>query len=258
MTPPDPSHQTAHLPMLDTAPGYRRVADLIEAEIMAGRVKVGDLLPTEISLAEMLGVHRSTVREGIRALENSGLVKRVGAKRLKVVVPDENAVAWANTRALGMRGVSFTELWQVQMQLEPFSARLAAQGASDALKDGLRDNVAALRQNIDDDQKVIASDLEFHRLVAEAGGNGVLMLSVAPVGMLLFSATVGLYQAVEQARNRLLEAHSAIAAAIIDEDPDTAALWMARHIEDFRRGYEVGGLEMDAPIPFDAHGGALK
>jgi DNA-binding transcriptional MocR family regulator len=45
------------------------------------------LLPPEITLAEQLGVNRSTVREGIRLLEESGLVTRLGGKRLRVRLP---------------------------------------------------------------------------------------------------------------------------------------------------------------------------
>src|SRR5690349_15484035 len=106
-----------NLPVLDTAPGYRRVADLIEKEIVLGHVKPGDLLPTEADLAAQLGVHRSTVREGIRSLENSGLIRRVGGKRLMVSVPELSVVAWHNSRVMGMRKVSFFELWEVQMEL---------------------------------------------------------------------------------------------------------------------------------------------
>mgnify|MGYP001235051838 CR=1 FL=1 len=236
------------LPVLDTAPSYKRVATLIEREIISGRVKPGELLPTEGDLAAQLGVHRSTIREGIRSLENSGLIRRVGGKRLVVSIPDRSAVAWSTTRALGLRKVSFRELWEVQMEMEPFSASLAAQRVSEEIQQEIAANVDALAKNIDDDEAVIELDIEFHRLLAKASKNQALMLSLEPIGILLFSATVDLYKKVPPARHRLLHAHRIIADAVFARDEETARTWMAKHIRDFRRGYIVAGTDLDAPI----------
>nr|WP_283771555.1 FCD domain-containing protein [Chelatococcus sp. YT9] len=233
---------------MDTAPGYRRVADLIEAEIVEGRLKAGDFLPTEGDLSEQLGVHRSTVREGIRSLENSGLVRRAGGKRLIVSIPDANSVAWANTRALGLKQVSFNELWETQMELEPFCARLAAQRMTPDLELALQRNVERLSDQINDDAAVIQSDIEFHRLVAEAAANGAISLVTAPISLLLFSATIKLYQTVPAARHRLLKAHQQILASLVQKDVALAETWMKRHILDFKRGYEVAGFDCNAPI----------
>lgn len=240
-----------NLPVLDTAPGYKRVADLIEKEIVIGRIKPGDMLPTEIELATQLGVHRSTVREGIRSLENSGLIKRVGGKRLIVSVPEQSAVAWYNTRAMALRRVSFFELWEVQMEIEPFCADLAATRITDELAEEMLASLHRLEQNLEDDDAVIAHDIEFHRIIARATRNAALELSVDPVGVLLFSATTTLYQKVPPARHRLLQAHRAIADAICAHDPQLAREWMTRHIRDFRRGYLIAGMSMDAPITLD-------
>lgn len=239
------------LPLLDTAPGYKRVADLIEKEIVAGRIKPGDLLPTETDLADQLGVHRSTVREGIRSLENSGLIKRAAGKRLMVSVPDASAVSRYNTRAMGMLKVSFLDLWEMQMEMEPFCADLAASRITDETCDSLMDSVRRVEAELDNDEAVIAHDIEFHSIVARATGNAALELSLQPIGMLLLSATRDLYRQVPPARHRLLAAHRAIAEAICARDRETAREWMAKHIRDFRRGYLVAGLSLDDPITLD-------
>lgn len=241
------------LPSIDKMPGYRKVAQIIEGEILKGTLKVGDLLPIESDLAEQLGVNRSTIREGIRALENSGLLKRAEAKRLVIAAPDSNAVARANSRAMGLNKVSFQELWELQMEIEPFAAQLAAERIDDQLAERLLSSVRELEENLNSDEAVINHDVMFHNLIAEASGNRALCMSAAPIGMLLFSATVELYRNVPPARHRLLEAHKAIADAIVRHDVQEARRWMAKHIQDFRRGYEAGGLAMDAPITFALH-----
>ena len=236
---------------LKLEPGYKRVASAIEAQILSGDLKPGDLLPTETDLSAMLGVNRSTIREGIRALENAGLVQRGSGKRLRVSVPELSAVRSVVTRALGLKQVSFFELWEMQMLLEPFAANLAAQRVSPALEKALRNNVAALSENIDDDDFVVRNDTEFHQLVAEAAKNAALSMSCAPISALLFSATVNLYASVPQARHRLLQSHEAILAASLDRDGDTAEEWMSRHIREFYRGYEVAGIDVHQAITLD-------
>jgi GntR family transcriptional repressor for pyruvate dehydrogenase complex len=240
------------LPQLDSAPGYKRVAALIETEILEGRLEIGAVLPVEGELAEQLGVHRSTVREGLRALENAGLVRRGAGKRLVVTAPDPAEVARVNARALGLKQVSFNDMWEIQMLMEPYSAKLAAQRATPDQVAALKESVAQLKRNIDDDAAVIRHDIAFHRLVAEAAGNAPLSLSVAPIGVLLFSATLDLYQAVPAARRRLAEAHEQIVNAIADHDAARAEAWMLKHIRDFKRGYELSGQDPAGPIHLDA------
>ncbi|WP_274626961.1 FadR/GntR family transcriptional regulator [Arvimicrobium flavum] len=244
------------LPLVDTAPSYKRVADMIEKEIVGGRIKPGDMLPTELELSAQLGVHRSTVRESIRSLENSGLLKRVGGKRLVASVPEPSAVARYNTRAMALRKVSFLDLWEVQMEIEPFCADLAASRITDEVAEEMMESVRKLESRIEDDEVVIAHDIEFHKIVARAAGNAALELSVDPISALLFSATLDLYQKVPQARHRLYEAHKAIAEAIYARDRKTAREWMTKHIRDFRRAYLIAGLELEAPISLDT--GVMK
>ena len=71
-------------------PAYRIVVRRIEGKIMSGEWSVGDRVPAETTLAEDLGVHRSTIREAIRVLEQNGLVRRHdGGKLLYVTAPRE-------------------------------------------------------------------------------------------------------------------------------------------------------------------------
>ena len=66
------------------APAYQVVSEKIREAILDGRIPAGKLLPTETALAAQFGVTRSTLREAIRLLEQSGLLGRAGRKRLEV------------------------------------------------------------------------------------------------------------------------------------------------------------------------------
>src|SRR5581483_5373058 len=51
------------------------VADKLREEIQSGKYSPGDKLPCEPDLMEQFGVGRSTVREAVSALSNSGFVR---------------------------------------------------------------------------------------------------------------------------------------------------------------------------------------
>ena len=67
---------------IEVAPAYQKVADAIEREIVNGRIKPDDPIGTESELVQQFGVNCSTVREGIRVLEESALLPPAPTPRL--------------------------------------------------------------------------------------------------------------------------------------------------------------------------------
>lgn len=231
---------------LQVAPAYKIVSDTLQRAIVDRQLKSGDALPTEGDLAEQFGVNRSTVREGVRALEQFGYVKRQG-KKLIVTRPSQDQIGHHLSNALMLHDVSFQELWEVKMVLEPLSAQLAAIKATDSQIARMQQNIEAMKIALEAGQDLVKLDLEFHSLVAEAAGNQALTMAREALARLFYPA----YRAsmfAEIAGQRLLEAHSYIFAAIKAHDPDTASDWMRKHIVDFKRGYEIAGLNLDDPM----------
>jgi DNA-binding GntR family transcriptional regulator len=48
---------------------------------------------------------------------------------------------------------------------------------------------------------------------------------------------------------RLLEAHKQVVESLRQHDAEAAVAWTRKHLADHRRGFEVAGLDMDAPVP---------
>ena len=173
---------------LNVPSAYQVVSRELRRMILRGDLKTGEQLPTESQLAEHFGVNRSTVREGIRQLENEGLVRREGRKRLCVTVPNQRDLAPRVIRTLVMHQVTFREVWEAALVLEPACASLCAQNRSDDLVRAIKNNLQSTRQFIDDARRCTELDTEFHSLVAEGARNKALLLSREPVGVMLNSA----------------------------------------------------------------------
>jgi len=232
---------------ITVAPAYKVVSQAIERQIMQGIIKAGDVLPSETALAEQLGVNRSTVREGIRLLEQNGLVRRQGGKKLFASVPHYHETAAHVSRAMVLHEVTFQELWETIMALEPVAAELAAERATEEEIAALEDNLERTRCSLANSESLTALDIEFHHLIAKASHNRALLLAREPLSHLFYPAFYNVMSRLN-AGERLLFAHDKILEGIRNRDATLAKSWMEKHIVDFRRGYELANLDIDAQV----------
>ena len=233
---------------LQLAPAYRVVSDDLRRRIVAGTLAQGDTLPPELELATRFGVHRSTIREALRQLEQEGLLRREG-KKLLVSMPRQSELARIAERALRLRQVSFLHVWQVASALEPLCAALAAEAIAE-------DELEALERNLRRTETVVAGggspvdvDIEFQNLVAQASHNPALLLGRGPISLLMRAGYSAIAPRLPQSGARLLEVHRQVLAALRRRDAGSAESWMRKHMQDYRRGCEFAGLDMNQPIP---------
>lgn len=227
---------------------YQQVAEEIESQILDGTLKTGERLPGEVELAELFGVTRSTVREGLRQLERDGLVFRPTPRTLEVTLPQIDKLASRAGRAMTLMNVSFRELWQVARQTEPLAATLAVECGTDeeiAELDALHQQLVQARKNI---VETIELDTKYHTMIADMGKNRVLSLAREPIALLLYNGFHQVAPRVPQCFDRQIEAHSRVVEAIKARDAETARDWALRHIEDFWRGVNLAGLADQTPM----------
>jgi len=248
MSPSPAIPMSSEIEKLQVAPAYRVLSADLRRRILDGSLRQGDALPIEAELAERFGVHRSTVREGLRQLEQEGLLRRDG-KKLLVSMPRQRDLATAAERALRLRQVTFRDVWQVASTLEPLCASLAATSAT-------AEDLEGLEQNLERTQAVVAAgaspvnvDLEFQSLVAAAAHNPALLLARGPVSLLMRAGYAAIAPALPQSGTRLLAVHRQLMVALRRRDAGAAEAAMRKHMQDYKRGCEVAGLNMTQPIP---------
>jgi len=233
---------------ISTTPAYRLVAEAIERRILSGTIRPGEPIGTEAELVKQFGVNRSTVREGIRLLEHDGLIRREANRRLSVGLPHYERMATRTTRALILGEVTFRELYEAAMALQMATIESAAERATTAHMVAMEDNITRTAKVLDDPAAVAGLDTEFHALIGKASGNRVLQLAREPSDLLVFPTTRLVLSQVKEGPARLLEAHRFMLDAIMRRDKDAARLWARRHINDWRKGFERAGNDLDQPI----------
>ncbi|MEE6166581.1 MULTISPECIES: FadR/GntR family transcriptional regulator [unclassified Mycolicibacterium] len=154
-----------------------RLADQIISElqtaITSGELKVGDRLPPEPVLMERFGVGRSTVREAVRALVHSGVLRvQVGDGTYVSATPGAG-----DTLTDKIRRASIAELFDVRRAFEMSVAGLAARNRSE--KDLLQLREAAQACEVaaqhDDPEAFVEADYAFHMQIAAATKNVLLV-----------------------------------------------------------------------------------
>jgi GntR family transcriptional regulator, transcriptional repressor for pyruvate dehydrogenase complex len=226
-------------------PAYRRVAAAIGARILSRELREGERLPPEMQLARQFGVNRSTLREALRELESRGLLRRrPGSKLMSVSRPPQQAVAQGVSHALLLHDVTVRDVWEALTILEPPLAQAAARARSAEDLRELEAAAAAFAQSQADADLAVQRTAEVFRSIGRAAHNPVLALAQEPLLQLLEPSLRVMIDKVPQARSRIGTAHRHLREALAARDTDDAHAWMARHIRDFRRGYEIAGIDM--------------
>ncbi|MGO2659720.1 GntR family transcriptional regulator [Mycetocola reblochoni] len=210
-----------------------RVYDMILRKLLEGEIPAGARLSID-SMAKVLNVSPTPVREALVELERTGLVTREALKGYRVAPP-------LNTEQL-------EELFQARTVLEVEAARLAGAHVPAMLPE-LRERQ---RRHSEEGDRILArgsadepvplqltqdyfqSDFEFHRAVFEHSGNRYLVGMYESLGAL----THRMRQAVVRGPDDVTEAaaeHLAVVLAYEAGDVDGAVEAMRAHIANVRQ-----------------------
>ena len=209
------------------------VADGLRREILAGNLKPGTRLVID-ELAERFGVSRTPLDDGLRRLEDEGLV---------VIAPRRGTfVAAIEARELA-------EVFDIRASLEALAARRAAERKDPRaiarityLLTDLADSIA--KRGIDAHSRANAA---FHEQLVRMSGNGRLLSLYASLHAQITIARVHAQSTSWATRADLeLQEHQAIVDAIARGDGDAAALAVTEHIQRAARSLTADLLEAGA------------
>ncbi|MBT1156034.1 FadR family transcriptional regulator [Aminobacter anthyllidis] len=192
-------------------------ADSLRAEIITGRWAVGERIPNEASLTDLLSVSRGTVREAVRALVSQGLLDTRQGSGTYVRSAVDPSAALDRVKRAGLR-----DQWETRAALDAEAARLAAQRHTPADLVKMRRLLEA-RGNVADGghEAFIRRDIAFHKAVIEASGNRAMI-------ELYDFFTGAIAETIKATLSGELPepdapAHAAIIDAVASGDPDRAA-----------------------------------
>ena len=215
---------------------YVSVARDIVRRIRSERLEPGARLPSEALMLAEYGVGRGSLREALRVLEVNGLISvKAGPGGGPVVAGvDSHAFGSMATLYFQVGGMTFRELIEARLVMEPVMARLAAERRDPELIAELgRALSEAEAADLGDGAEYLSVSIDFHETVAGMSGNRILNLyGIALLG--IFHDRVGNGQLFPVSRREgVRNAHEEIARAIIAGDGARAETLMREHMIEY-------------------------
>lgn len=153
---------------------YEAIVEQVEDALARGTLRPGSRLPSERDLMTQFAVSRSTVREALRVLESSGLIRsRPGDPHGAEVLPfSPGSLRKSVLRLAKVDELSLCELIQFRMILESSAYMLAARLHTREQITEMEAALARMRDAIGEGHEAFSeADVAFHELVAKTSGN---------------------------------------------------------------------------------------
>jgi DNA-binding FadR family transcriptional regulator len=214
----------------------RHVATEIRRYVESQGLKPGDRIGTEQELAAEFGVSRPTLREGLRLLASTHLIRstqgRGGGIFVESTANEGIGRNLSDTIAimLATESISLGELLEARIVLEVPVAGLAAAAGTPEIADALDAAIARASKAEPGDKVFNAADGAFHETLAKATGNDLLMAFTRWVLDVLQPSLIK-HVGARTSKRSILSQHRAIAAAVRKNDVAAAELAMRRHLE---------------------------
>lgn len=219
------------------------VSRLLEEGIHSGRFPAGSRLPSERALVELFAVSRPVVREALRGLAGSGLVRVLPGKGSYVRDAEGGDLVAPMSRLARKAGVTPRDVVAARASLECAAIEAAVENATERdlaeVKAALVEHARARGMG-----ERARTDFALHEAIVRASGNPVLEImyqSIRPFieGMMLRS------QSDESVRSAGDPQHEQIYTALADREREVASSLMHSHIT---LAYSLYGDDLDRPL----------
>lgn len=178
MQAPSPAVAAVFEPV-QTASTLEETVERLGTAIRLGLLGPGARLPSERDLAEQLGIARSTLRQALTSLTESGHLVAMRGRGGGTFVSD--APPLAESDRVDVTDGHWREVLDYRIAVEVGSVVLAAERAQPADLEPLRAHVETMRDGVGDFAKYRRADVFFHLGLAEAAHSARLLAMMTEV-----------------------------------------------------------------------------
>jgi GntR family transcriptional regulator, transcriptional repressor for pyruvate dehydrogenase complex len=222
---------------------YQRIVEQIEQALANGELKPGHRLPSERELVVQFGASRSTVREALRVLESSGVVRsRPGNPNGPEILPySSTGLTKQMIRLAQVDELSLAELVSFRMILDASANRLAARLRTSEQLAAMEQTIAVMAGAIEIGYEQFSeADVAFHEAIAAATRNTLIQVCnevVRGVVLSLISEKIAHADNSKALMRESLRHHEEVLEAIRAGDGPGAARISQKNLYDYYSGY---------------------
>lgn len=219
------------LKSLSKAPVSEEAFEQIRQLIAGGQIKVGDQLPSEHQLGDMLGISRTTVRAALIALQTEGYIEIKRGKGAFVIdkslFDQQRFLKWFLENKFKIK-----ELMESRMAIES----MAAFWAADRIEPGDLDRLSQLNTEIEiqirnkNIKEIVRIDEQFHEIIINATQNQLMRMMYSVIVPALHEYRSRAFSPPANP-NLAIEGHTRIVEALCEGSPQQSFAAMIGHLQ---------------------------
>ena len=220
----------------DSFQGESKVLGYIQKQIVSGKLKAGDKLPSERQLCEILHVSRGYVRKALSRLDHYGLIETLPQRGTIVAKLGSKAISGL-IASIGSFDESFApmDLLEIREILEEYAAKKAARFATqEDLQEILKWHME-FKAKADVGQRALDEDHLLHIAIAKASKNLVCLSLISYITPQIIALNVGFAESDPDRFVRTFEEHDRLVKCILAKDEQGAEAAMMDHMREARR-----------------------
>jgi GntR family transcriptional repressor for pyruvate dehydrogenase complex len=216
---------------IETKSASEAIYDQIKDLIIKGELKPGERLPSERNLMGMVKRSRPTIREALRMLERSSLIKTLaGSGGAVVIKPSTMSLMHPLENMIHLNEISVGELLEYRQVNEVYFAGCAAERRTEEELKNILECVR-LSSLAPDTDSFIKLDISFHEMIARASHNRFAEVTNNVVnGITIKILQRGLQETFFK---EICNTHMELYKAILEQDKNRAMETMRYHINRF-------------------------
>jgi DNA-binding FadR family transcriptional regulator len=217
---------------------FELVAEQIREAILSGQFKPGSKLPSERDLAVKMNVGRPVIRESLRALEMSGLIRvKPGAEGgIFIKRPDASGMIKIFSDLVRLDYIGIDELTEARLMIEQDILELAVQKINPEDYRALDELLAQATEKINRGEKIRRENFQFHTELTRLAGNAFLVIVINSLVAVISVFVENLDPPLAHSR-KILESHKRILQDLKRGDLSKAKKRVADHILYFGKEF---------------------
>lgn len=225
------------------------VASKLRDDILSGRLRAGDILPTQETLFSELGVSPPALREAIHLLETDGLisVRRGNMGGAVVQLPSAERTAQMIAMVLQTRAATPADVSGALLHLEPICAGMCAARADRATEvvPQLQAEIDPQTAQFDDAAQYVRNARRFHEVLVARCGNEPMILLIGSLELIWSTHESQVWgdDMNEKTMRAALHDHQRLLGAISEGNVTRATTLAADHLTAARRTTLAAGTD---------------
>ena len=217
----------------DMEKSYMKVREYLWNKLYAGEFKAGDKIPSERELAELLQISRNSVREGLKTMENLGVIETQHGAGNFICRNFDKTLRDVMTFMYILNHRSNEQITEFRYGLEWEAVNLLVGNLTDEQKEILLSALLKL-ENAQDERERVRCDKALHYFLIEATGNEYMIANFRALTKTLDAYIPKMRCKIINGMQKdedLKNAHRMIVEGIVEGDKEKALVGLQKHFQ---------------------------